>query len=264
MFSSSRRVTFAPYLISFSYLIGGSSSIHTAFSAGNALPRFILSSCIASYFIPSCHRLSRHIMYCLTGSWHVFFLYFHFVLSHVMSYFVLSSHHVIPGRFSSCFILPCHIIFHISDLDLSYFICCVVSCLATWRPVISAFTSHVTAWLDRVFTCHDLSSCVTGFQQSWLPRQQRPGGRAGDPEETEAPDSRGPLVDVRLQPGVQAAVWRRLHVRSVRHTAGFVDIHTTPPVSTQHVSVSLQVRPLRGVRWFPDAAAGAVRPVAVS
>lgn len=52
--------------------------------------------------------------------------------------------------------------------------------------------------------------------ESWKSRhleQQRSGGRAGDPQEQETAHIWRPLVDIRLQPSVQALVWRRIHVR---------------------------------------------------
>lgn len=91
-----------------------------------------------------------------------------------MSCFILS-YHVISIVVISCFILSCHV-------PLS---CCVQ--------------------LYFVMSCYVVLG-ETGLWQSWFPQQQRPGGRAGHPEETAAPDSWRPLVDVRLQPGLQAAV----------------------------------------------------------
>lgn len=69
-------------------------------------------------------------------------------------------------------------------------------------------TSHIMSFSDSV-----VSTCVTGFWSVCFSQQQRSGRRAGDSEEAETPDSRRPLVDIRLQLGVQAAVWGRLHVR---------------------------------------------------
>lgn len=99
----------------------------------------------------------------------------------------------------------------------------------------------------------------SGFWSSCFPQHQRSGWRVGNSEETETPYSWRPLVDVRLQPGVQAAVRGRLHVRW-----GIDHIAQSRQNTEQHLNLSLQVRPVRGVRRFPDATAGAVWPVAVS
>lgn len=127
---------------------------------------------------------------------------------------------------------------------------------------VSSF--HVTCHIFRV-TTWSLSSCTTEFWQSRFPQQQEPRRRAGDPEEAEAANHRRPLVDVRLQPGGQAAVRRWIHVRPA--LTFLFSQSAALLVQREHVacaSFCAQVRPLRGVRWFPDAPAGAVWPVAVS
>lgn len=115
------------------------------------------------------------------------------------------------------------ILYHNSHIISSLVICCLalsfpVMSYVFWFCLVLFYLVTLCQILCLVYfslvSCHVMSSCVTGFWQSWFPQHQRPGGRFGDSKETETPNSWRPLVDVRLQPGVQAAVWRRLHVWS--------------------------------------------------
>lgn len=99
--------------------------------------------------------------------------------------------------------------------------------------------------------------CAEEFWKSWHLEQQRSGGRVGDHQEQETAALWRPLVDIRLQPSVQAPVWRGLHVRSAP-----LCLRRDAAVPT-NIMLPLQVRPVCDLRWLPDAAPGAVRPVAV-